>query len=176
MSVFDSIYLTGFRASGKTTLGLAISRQSGLVFLDTDHKLQEEAGMSIESIVFSHGWDYFRDLEENILKQTVLSTGLVVATGGGIVLRQSSRDILKNARFLTVYLKADPDLILRRLNHDPNPGQRPSLSQASMEDEVIENLTRREPLYQECADMVLDAGEPAGVLAVRVMEKLSVSV
>ncbi len=90
VSVFDNIYLTGFRASGKTTLGIAIARQSGFVFLDTDHKIQEEAGMSIEDIVCRHGWDYFRDLEENILAQTAFSSGLVVATGGGAVLRQSN--------------------------------------------------------------------------------------
>ena len=176
MSVFDNIYLTGFRASGKTTLGLEISRLSGFVFLDTDHKLQEEAGISIKTFVQRHGWDCFRDLEENILSRTAFSSGLVVATGGGAVLRQSNRDILKNKRFLTVYLKASPDLILERLGKDPNPAQRPPLSERSMEDEIVENLIQREPLYQGCADMVLEAGQSAGKMAVRVMEKLSVSV
>lgn len=170
MSRYQSIYLVGFRASGKTTLGKYISTSYGLRFLDTDHRLQKQAGMSIESMVALHGWDYFRDMEEEILADTTFLKTAVVATGGGIILRQTNRDILKDDKCLTVYLKADPDLVLGRLNADPHPGQRPPLSTGSLEEEISATLVYRHPLYQECADLVMDAGQEMERLAARVMQ------
>ncbi len=169
MSKFENIYFIGFRAVGKTTLAGHISRKHGLFFLDTDQKLQQEAGMSIEDMVADHGWQYFRDMEEKVLYDTTKARSLVVSAGGGIVLRESNRRILKDDKYLTVYLRADPHLILDRLKAEPNPRQRPPLSTLSLEEEILETLAQREPLYQECADLVLDAREAKESLGVRVM-------
>ncbi|MFP4109209.1 MAG: shikimate kinase, partial [Desulfonatronovibrio sp.] len=157
MSKYQNIYLVGFRASGKTTLGKYISSRYGLTFLDTDHRLCKQAGMSIDKMVSLHGWDYFRDMEQKILADTTLQKMAVVATGGGIILRQANRDILKYHKFLTVYLKADPGLVLGRLNTDPHPDQRPPLSSSSLEEEVVSTMTHRDPLYRESADLIMDA-------------------
>ncbi|MFO7727866.1 MAG: shikimate kinase [Desulfonatronovibrio sp.] len=173
MSKYQDIYLVGFRASGKTTLGKHISSRYGLRFLDTDDRIQKQAGMSIESMVALHGWDYFRDMEEKIFADTTILKTAVVATGGGVILRQTNRDILKKDKYLTVYLKADPDLVLSRLNADPHPGQRPPLSRHSLQEEIVSTLAHRDPLYRECADLVLDAGFDAQMLAARVWESFN---
>lgn len=173
MHVYQNIYLIGFRASGKTTLAAQISSSYGLAFLDTDEIIQQNSGMSIEKMVAGHGWDYFRDMEEKAIAETTMSRGLVAATGGGVVLRESSRNILKDKRYLTVYLKAPPELIIKRLQGEPLQGQRPPLSNLSLEDEISEALAKRSPLYHECADLVLEAGDTTEKLTAAVMEKFS---
>lgn len=166
--IYKNIYLIGFRASGKTTLAERISLDTGLIFQDTDQELQEKAKMSIEKMIATHGWNYFRDLEEKILAETAMHQDMIVATGGGIVLRESNRNILKDKKNLTVYLKADHGLILDRLKTDPSPDQRPPLSILSREQEVTEIMTQREPLYEECADVVLSAREDLQSLSLKV--------
>ena len=114
-------------------------------------------------------------MEEKVLADTTHSKGLVVATGGGIILREFNRCILKDDKHLTVYLKADPLLIVGRLKADPNPGQRPPLSSFSMEEEIKNNLAQRERLYQECADLILEAHQSTQRLAAGVMKFFTTS-
>jgi shikimate kinase len=173
MPVYQNIYLIGFRASGKTTLAARISSSYGLTFLDTDEKIQQVSGISIEEMVAGHGWDYFRDIEERTIAQTTMSRGLVAATGGGAILRESSRNILKDERHLTVYLKARPEVIINRLQGEPLSGQRPPLSNLALEDEIREALAKRNPLYHECSDLVLEASDTTEKLAAAVMEKFT---
>ncbi|RQD65450.1 MAG: shikimate kinase AroL [Desulfonatronovibrio sp. MSAO_Bac4] len=157
---FHNIYLIGYRACGKTTLARRVAESSGLKFLDTDQVIQENSHMSIDEMVSSRGWDYFRDIEEKTLADTALIKGMVVATGGGVILRESNREILKEDKMLTVYLQADADLVLSRLSSDPNPKLRPALSKSPLTLEVMNTLTERESLYLECADLILDAARP----------------
>lgn len=128
--------------------------------MDTDQLIQDEAGMTIEEMVAERGWAWFRSMEEEVLAQTALVKHLVVATGGGAVLSEASRKILKDSFFLTVYLKTSPEQVLKRLAESPVSGQRPPLSDLSLEEEVKNNLAQREPLYLDCADLILDAGKP----------------
>lgn len=167
---FENIYLIGYRACGKTTLARKVAQSSDLKFLDTDQVLQENSGMSIDEMVSKHGWDYFRDIEKKILADTALMRGLVVATGGGIILREANRAILKNDKMLTVYLQADADLVLARLSSDPNPGQRPALSASSLALEVMDTLAQRRSLYLECADLTLDASQSIEDLTQKILD------
>lgn len=169
---FQNIYLTGYRASGKTTLAKKIAQSSDLKFLDTDQVIQKNCHMSIDEMVAKHGWDYFRDIEEKTLTDTVHMKKMVVATGGGIILRQSNREILKKDSMLTVYLQAEAELVLDRLSSDPNPKQRPALSSSPIALEVMNTLTEREPLYLECADLVLDASKSTEGLFQRILDVL----
>lgn len=153
----QNIYLIGFRASGKTTLARHIAGKYKLKLLDTDHEIQNNAKMSISEMVAGHGWDYFRDFEKKIMAETALRRNLVVSTGGGVVISTANRQILKDKMHLTVYLKAEPALILSRLKNNPHPDQRPRLSLSSLEEEVVSTMASREPLYLECADMTLEA-------------------
>jgi len=164
-----NIYIIGPRASGKTTLARAIAAKTGLRPVDTDAVLEEKQGKSIQELVTEGGWERFRDLEEKILADTAASTSMVVATGGGVVLRPGNRELLKSPEHLTVYLLADVYLLLQRLEQEPKTGQRPPLSSLSLEEEVRSTLTEREPLYRECADLVLPAEHSADVLAAEVI-------
>ncbi|MFN2267104.1 MAG: shikimate kinase AroL [Desulfonatronovibrio sp.] len=166
---FQNVYLIGYRASGKTTLAEGVAQSSDLKFLDTDQMLQENCGMSIDEMVSEHGWDYFRDIEEKTLADTAHMKGMIVATGGGIILRESNRELLKKDKMLAVYLQAGADLILSRLSSDPNPKQRPALSTSPLTSEVMSSLTQREPLYLECADLVLDASKSIEDLVQKVL-------
>lgn len=173
MTISQNIFIIGFRACGKTTLAERISQSSGLTFMDTDHELQQKAGMSISDLVKRYGWESFRDMEERVVAVTASLTGRVVSTGGGVILRENNRKILKNSAFLTVYLQADPGLILHRLQADPGLDQRPPLTDFTLEQEVVKTLSQREPLYLECADLVLDAGMNPQLLSQLVLEAFS---
>ncbi|WP_291320978.1 shikimate kinase AroL [Desulfonatronospira sp.] len=160
-----NIYLIGPRAGGKTSLAGELARRTGLNPVDTDELLQQEQGRSIQEIVADHGWEHFRELEKKVLLRTAQSGSLVVATGGGMVLASENRELLKDPVHMTVYLQADAELICARLARDPRPGQRPALSEMDFQEEVRSTLNERQPLYRECADVVLDAGKPLELMA-----------
>lgn len=153
MQVKRNIFLIGPRACGKTSVGRGLAKRLGLDFVDTDHALVDSVNMEIAEYVGKNGWDAFRDRETETLKRVAGGGIRVVGCGGGIVLREKNRDILKTG--ITLYLKTDPEELARRLMSDPNEAQRPSLTGKSIVDEVREILSEREPLYAGCADLVL---------------------
>jgi len=151
-----NIYFIGPRACGKTTLGRALAKRLELPFVDTDIFLQEKVGLSIAEIVAQKGWDYFRELEEQIFKEISRQGPQVVSTGGGIVLRPANREILKSSRYV-FYLHGRVELLAGRLRKDNDNALRPALTNLSLEQEIEEVLREREPLYRQCARLVLDA-------------------
>ncbi len=152
-----NIYLIGPRASGKTTVGKALAERLDRPFVDTDHLFVEKYGQQIADCVKKEGWDAFRRRESEILRSLSGKGGMVVGCGGGIVLRDANRQIL--SRGLTVYLAADPSVLAERLADDPLEAQRPSLTGRSIVDEVKDVLHMRDPMYRECAHMVLPQAE-----------------
>ena len=165
-----NIFLVGPRGSGKTTVGRLAAQRLGLEFADTDALLGDRAGSTIADFVAAHGWDAFRDLEHAVLQDVCAREGQVVATGGGIVLREDNRALLK-AHGLTVYLMADVPTLLARLENDPNAAQRPALTDSPLRQEISAVLNEREPLYFAVADAVLQASRRAEELAEDVEEK-----
>lgn len=156
MMIQRNIFLIGPRACGKTSVGEALAKRLGLEFVDTDHELVDAVGMEIADYVEANGWDGFRDKETETLQQ-VASTGVrVVGCGGGIILREANRAILKSG--VTLYLKSEPEVLAARLMSDPNEAQRPSLTGKPIVDEVREILAERAPLYEGCADAILGGG------------------
>ena len=151
-----NIFLIGPRACGKTSVGRALADKLGLSFVDTDHALVEDVGLEIAEYVERNGWEAFRDEESRTLRRVAAKAPRVVGCGGGIVLRKENRDILKTG--VTVYLKAAPEVLAQRLAADPNEAQRPSLTGKSLVDEVREVLAERAPLYEGCADVIIDDG------------------
>lgn len=151
-----NIYLIGMRASGKTTVGQALAGVLGCGFVDTDAMVVESAGRSIEDIVAADGWDEFRRLESEALARAAELPGKVVATGGGIVLAQSNRDLMYRTG-VSFYLAADAALLTGRLARDPNAAQRPALTPMALHDEVAAVMTEREPLYMASMDHMLQA-------------------
>jgi len=153
MSLKKNIFLVGPRACGKTSVGRGLAEQLGVTFVDTDHELVASVGMEIADYVEQNGWDGFRDKESEILTRVAVDGPRVVGCGGGMVLREANRDTLKSG--VTIYLKAEPEVLAARLMNDPNEAQRPSLTGKPMVEEVREILAERAPLYEGCADIVV---------------------
>lgn len=174
MNVNRNIFLIGPRACGKTSIGKALAEKLGLGFVDTDHKLVESVGMEIADYVEKNGWDAFRDKETGTLQEVASKPPLVIGCGGGIILREANREVLSTG--LTLYLKTAPEILAERLMTDPNEAQRPSLTGKSIVDEVREILADRAPLYEGCADVILDEGGLDEVVdqAIREIEKSSI--
>ena len=157
MELKRNIYLIGPRACGKTSIGRALATSLGVDFIDTDHALVENVGMEISDYIDANGWDGFRDKESDILSSVSSSSPKVVGCGGGIVLREQNRSLLRSGT--VIYLKASVDTLVQRLMADPNEAQRPSLTGKPLDEEVREILAERAPLYEGCADIILPEGE-----------------
>lgn len=152
-----NIYLIGPRASGKTTVGKALAEHLEKSFADTDHMFVEKFDTSIADCVKKDGWDAFRRRESDILRSLAAKSDMVVSCGGGIVLRDANRKLLSSG--LTVYLNVSPEVLAERLANDPQDGQRPSLTGRSVADEIRDVLTMRDPMYRECAHLVMEQGK-----------------
>lgn len=158
-----NIFLIGPRACGKTSVGRGLAERLGLDFVDTDHELVADVGMEIVEYVERHGWDGFRDKETEILTAVAGKGVRVVGCGGGIILREANRTVLKSG--VTIYLKAEPEVLAERLLRDPLEAQRPSLTGKSVVDEVRDILAERASLYEGCADVVIEGATLEDVVA-----------
>lgn len=156
MKLEKNIFLIGPRACGKTSVGRGLAEALGVDFVDTDHELVASVGMEIADFVEANGWDGFRDKETETLKRVSAASIRVVGCGGGIILREANREVLKSG--VTIYLKNEPEVLAERLMRDPNEAQRPSLTGKSIVDEVREILAERAPLYEGCANIILSGG------------------
>ena len=153
----NKIVLTGFRATGKSTIGLLIAKQLGYRFLDTDQVLTEQLGGSIAQVVASHGWAYFRRAEAQLLDDLSSESQMVIATGGGAIEHLVEWQRLRYES-LVVWLEADAETINRRIAADAaSTAQRPALlSGAAPKDEIVQLLNQRSPLYEHGSDLRLD--------------------
>jgi len=156
------IFLIGYRGTGKSTVARLLGEALGWDWIDADAELEARSGRSIRSIFAEEGEQGFRDREEAVLKDLCARSRVVVATGGGVVLRESNRQRLRAAGRV-VWLTADADPICRRLAADPSTAERrPALTGAVAacdRAEVEELLQKREPFYRECAHVVVDTGQ-----------------
>lgn len=150
-----NIILTGFRGTGKTSVGRILAAQLQWSFLDTDALLCQRLGAPIADIVARHGWAFFRQAESQLLRELATMQKTVLATGGGAIEhRQEWRELRKCG--LVVWLEADLATIRLRLRDDPNSlQQRPSITGHSVQDEIAELLERRRPLYAAGSDLRL---------------------
>ncbi|MBW1697392.1 MAG: shikimate kinase [Deltaproteobacteria bacterium] len=147
-----NIYLIGYRCTGKTTIGKALSGKLGWEFMDSDVELVRTAGRSIKDIVESDGWDVFRRIERRVIKSICKLDSRVVATGGGVVLNDDNVSNMRETGKL-IWLKASADTIKTRLMNDQSSAAyRPSLTHRGLLEEVEEILRCREPLYEKAAD------------------------
>lgn len=146
------IALIGLRGSGKTTVGRYLAERLNLPFLDMDEELVRVKGKSIPEWVGEEGWESFRDAEEYLLKSMTAHEPVVLSTGGGVIGRESSRLMIRE-HFFGVYLHWPPLLLAHRIRNDAN---RPPLKPGtSLNQEVKELYTERDPLYREAASLVL---------------------
>lgn len=150
------IFLIGYRAVGKTTVGKKLADRLVCSFLDTDQMISLRKGGSIRSIVDKEGWEEFRRLEKQVLTEFAHGNNCVVATGGGAIMhREQWRELRQNS--LVVWLTASAETLIDRLRQDANTTEcRPSLTGKESMTEVYDLLAEREPLYQESAHLTID--------------------
>lgn len=157
------IFLTGARGCGKTTIGRLLAGALDREFIDTDQRLQQQRGQTIAQIVEQQGWQKFREYEAQVLREEARRP-CVVATGGGIILAPENRQLMRQ-RGVVVYLQVPVGLLEQRLQAEPEPGQRPTLTGQPLHQEIAHVLSEREPLYLQTAHFTVDAAaEPQAVV------------
>ena len=138
-----SVVLVGMMGAGKSTIGRRLSARLALPFLDADAEIEAAAGMSIPDIFESRGEADFRDGEVRVIARLLESGPAVIATGGGAVMRQETRDRIR-AKAVSIWLKVDTDVIMRRVKRRSD---RPLLQTADPEATVERLIREREPIY-----------------------------
>jgi shikimate kinase len=153
-----SISLVGMPGSGKSTVGRHVAKHLGLPFIDTDHLIEQRIGCSIRDYFETQGEAAFRDVEQAVVDEVTLFSGHVIATGGGAVLREASRQALCS-RTTVVYLRSTPEDLGRRLRHDSH---RPLLQGPVDPVRRLRALFQdRDPLYRSTAHFVIETGRPS---------------
>jgi len=150
------IFLIGYRGTGKTTVGCLLARRLGRESIDADDEIERRAGKSIAAIFADDGEAVFRDQEAAVVADLCRRTQLVVAPGGGAVLREATCDAMRAAGPV-VWLTASVDTIAARLAADATTGdRRPQLTAAGGRAEIEAVLAERTPIYRACATFVVD--------------------
>ncbi|AKS40679.1 shikimate kinase [Wenzhouxiangella marina] len=145
------IFLIGPMGSGKTTVGRFLAERLGLEFIDLDQAIERRCGVEVRTIFDIEGEQGFRAREQAMLDELTQRDDVLLATGGGSILDAENRRLLRE-RGLVVWLKTRVDQQIRRLEKD----QRRPLLQAPDREERLQRLAReRDPLYAECAHLVI---------------------
>lgn len=139
--------------AGKTTVGRQLARRMQRSFIDADHEIEAHTGVRIPLIFDIEGERGFRDRESKVIAKLATESDLVVATGGGVVLRPENRAALKQGGTV-IYLHVPPRLLFERTRLDPN---RPLLQVADPMRKIEELFAQRDPLYRAVADIVIDS-------------------
>ena len=149
--------LVGMPGSGKSTVGRQLAHRAGVPFVDLDHRLEQAIGTTIRSFFEAEGEARFRDLESEVLAEVCGGPGgMVVSTGGGAVLRQGNRELLRQFGPV-LYLRASPEEIFKRVKHDRT---RPLLQGGNPMDKLRDLYAQRDGLYRETAHYIIETGRP----------------
>ena len=139
-----SLVLVGMMGAGKSSIGRRLAARLALPFVDADTEIELAAGMSIPEIFEAHGEPHFRDGEARVIARLLSGAPIVFATGGGAVLREDTRARIRE-RAISIWLKADADVILRRVRRRTD---RPLLHTADPAATIGRLIAEREPVYQ----------------------------
>lgn len=140
--------------AGKTTVGRQLAKRLARPFFDSDHEIVERTGVPIPTIFEIEGEEGFRRREVQTIHELTESAGIVMATGGGVVLNPENRQRLHDTGWV-VYLNVPPALLFERTRHDRN---RPLLHVADPLVKLEELHALRDPLYRETAHIIVDGG------------------
>jgi len=168
-----NLILCGMMGAGKTTIGIKIAEHTGRRWYDTDGMIVDRHG-KISDIFEYYGEEYFRKIETEIVKELSKQDGLVVSTGGGLVLK-SENDKLLQENGKIVFLRASLDTLAERLKVD---GTRPLLqtSTETIRDRLAKLLEERSPVYESVADYIVDVdGKSPDEIAEEVIEILKLN-
>jgi shikimate kinase len=153
----QSIALIGMPGGGKSTVGRQLARRLDWPFVDSDALIEQRLGESIRAFFDREGEERFREIEQATIDELTRSErASVLATGGGVCLREANRRALHD-RCTVIYLRSTPEELFRRLRHDT---QRPLLQVADPLAKLRELFARRDPLYRECCHFIVETGRP----------------
>ena len=141
--------------AGKSTVGRHLAKTLGRDFYDSDKEIEKRTGVSISWIFEMEGEAGFRAREQKVIEELTDLKNVVLATGGGAVLAEENRRVLRS-RGHVVYLSASVEQLIRRTAKDKN---RPLLQADDPKQQIADLLAQRDPLYRDVADIELRTGE-----------------
>ena len=147
----QNLFLIGPMGAGKTTVGRQLAEFFHMDFIDSDHEIQRRTGVDIQTIFEFEGESGFRQRESAVIDELTVRDGIVLATGGGVVVREENRKIL-SARGVVIYLYCSVRQQYERTHRDKN---RPLLDTPDPMVTLTELMLVRDPLYRQTADMVV---------------------
>lgn len=169
MNKQNNIFLVGPMGAGKTTIGKQLAAAKNLDFYDSDHEIEARTGVTIPHIFDIEGEEGFRRREEDMIDELTQRQNIVLATGGGAVIREINRQRLKS-RGTVIYLYADIEQLLERTSRDKN---RPLLQTDNPRQKLEELMATRDPLYREVADLIINTEEQVvGSVVNHILQKL----
>jgi len=167
----NQLILCGFMGTGKTAVGKILAARLGRSFVDTDRLIEQQAGSAIAEIFETRDESYFRDLETEVIRGLLADRpgSLVVATGGGALIRAENRQLLQKMGSL-ILLTASTRAIIRRTK---NQGGRPLLPGSEDDKQTIEALLAGRARFYEACDFKFDTtGKTVNRVATEIISKL----
>jgi shikimate kinase len=147
-----SIVLIGFMGAGKSSVGRLLEKRTGLPRFDTDERIATKSGLTIPEIFSQHGEERFREMETEALQLLPNEKEAIIVTGGGIVLRQTNLDLMRQLGTV-VWLDANEEILFQRASRK---GNRPLLQTENPRHKFSELLRTRIPLYGKIAEVRID--------------------
>ncbi|HWV15906.1 MAG TPA: shikimate kinase AroK [Cellvibrio sp.] len=147
-----NIYLVGPMGAGKSTIGRVLAAELHLSFRDSDRVIEEKTGADIPWIFDMEGEEGFRDRETAVLEELSQMQNIVIATGGGIILRAQNCEIMRASGYIC-YLTASTEQLVERTSRDK---KRPLLQVENPRQKIIELFAARDPLYRAAADFIIN--------------------
>lgn len=163
----QNIFLVGMMGAGKTTIGRQLARRLQRRFVDCDHEIESRTGVKIPVIFEIEGEAGFRKRESQVIAELAQEPGLVIATGGGAVLKEENRVCLTH-HGIVIYLSVPPYNLWERTRNDTN---RPLLQVANPRARIEELHALRDPLYREVAHIVIEGGRTSQSSILKMIEK-----
>ena len=162
------LIIIGPMASGKSVVGKKLSKRMGLNFFDTDEQIEQKAGVTISWIFDVEGEEKFRDRESEILNTIIKEDNCIISTGGGIVLREENRALLKKGT--GIYLKTSIQSQLERTMNDKG---RPLLQNIDNKEEALREIAKlRNPIYESCSEITIEETNSPNDAVDKIVEKL----
>lgn len=149
----NNILLVGFMGAGKSSIGIQLALNQKKRFVDTDEEITNDCKLAISAMFSKRGEEEFRRWESRILKRLASQKGMILATGGGIVLRKENRILLRKMGII-IWLDATEDILFKRATRSK---ERPILQGKSPRKKFNSLLAFRRSLYQEVADLYIDS-------------------
>lgn len=147
------IALVGMMGSGKTTIGLRLSKKLGIEFIDSDKEIENKYQKTINEIFAEFSEDYFRKIEQDTIEEIILKNKpAILSLGGGAFINNKTRELIKE-QCVSIWLNADIEVILNRIGEKTN---RPLLNNVDKREVLNKLIKEREPFYSQC-DIKIDS-------------------